>query len=181
MKRHRFFAGDGVIEKTFHKSPTLVHILELIFALIESETFGARRRATLNAKPVRVFVPFAPAGGTDIPFSSHMKRIMQRATSKLRALIKRGDFLELPSAYDPIIARLAESLDDLRAKPRQSRRPASLQLPAARRHGLRRLHRRHSSRRRAVSFHAQGACRNYYRIEREAVEKLYRKKGAKGS
>lgn len=35
---------------------------------------------------------------------------MQRATAKLRALIRRGDFLELPSAYDPITARLAESL-----------------------------------------------------------------------
>lgn len=35
---------------------------------------------------------------------------MQRATTKLRALITRGKFLELPSAYDPITARLAESL-----------------------------------------------------------------------
>jgi methylisocitrate lyase len=35
---------------------------------------------------------------------------MQRATTKLRALVKRGRFLELPSAYDPITARLAESL-----------------------------------------------------------------------
>ena len=35
---------------------------------------------------------------------------MQRATAKLRALITRGKFLELPSAYDPITARLAESL-----------------------------------------------------------------------
>ncbi|MBI4207766.1 MAG: isocitrate lyase/PEP mutase family protein [Betaproteobacteria bacterium] len=35
---------------------------------------------------------------------------MRRPTTKLRALVKRGKFLELPSAYDPIIARLAESL-----------------------------------------------------------------------
>ncbi|HYC46778.1 MAG TPA: isocitrate lyase/PEP mutase family protein [Burkholderiales bacterium] len=34
---------------------------------------------------------------------------MQRATTKLRALVKAGRFLELPSAYDPITARLAES------------------------------------------------------------------------
>lgn len=34
---------------------------------------------------------------------------MQRATTKLRALVKKGRFLELPSAYDPITARLAES------------------------------------------------------------------------
>jgi 2-methylisocitrate lyase-like PEP mutase family enzyme len=35
---------------------------------------------------------------------------MQRATTKLRALVKAGKFLELPSAYDPITARLAESV-----------------------------------------------------------------------
>ena len=35
---------------------------------------------------------------------------MQRATTKLRALVKKGRFLELPSAYDPITARLAESV-----------------------------------------------------------------------
>ena len=35
---------------------------------------------------------------------------MQRSTTRLRALVKRGKFLELPSAYDPLIARLAESL-----------------------------------------------------------------------
>lgn len=35
---------------------------------------------------------------------------MQRATTRLRALVKRGQFLELPSACDPITARLAESL-----------------------------------------------------------------------
>lgn len=35
---------------------------------------------------------------------------MQRATAKLRALVKAGKFLELPSAYDPITARLVESL-----------------------------------------------------------------------
>jgi 2-methylisocitrate lyase-like PEP mutase family enzyme len=35
---------------------------------------------------------------------------MQRATTKLRALVKAGKFLELPSAYDPITARLVESL-----------------------------------------------------------------------
>ena len=34
---------------------------------------------------------------------------VQRATTKLRALVKKGRFLELPSAYDPITARLAES------------------------------------------------------------------------
>jgi methylisocitrate lyase len=35
---------------------------------------------------------------------------MQRATTRLRALIRRGEFLELPSAYDPITARLAQSV-----------------------------------------------------------------------
>jgi 2-methylisocitrate lyase-like PEP mutase family enzyme len=35
---------------------------------------------------------------------------MQRATTRLRALVKAGKFLELPSAYDPITARLAESV-----------------------------------------------------------------------
>ena len=35
---------------------------------------------------------------------------MQRATTKLRALVKAGKFLELPSAHDPITARLAESI-----------------------------------------------------------------------
>lgn len=35
---------------------------------------------------------------------------MQRATRQLRALVKAGKFLELPSAYDPIVARLAESV-----------------------------------------------------------------------
>jgi 2-methylisocitrate lyase-like PEP mutase family enzyme len=35
---------------------------------------------------------------------------MQRATTKLRALVKGKKFLELPSAYDPITARLAESI-----------------------------------------------------------------------
>jgi methylisocitrate lyase len=35
---------------------------------------------------------------------------MQRATTKLRALVKAGKFLELPSAYDPVTARLAQSL-----------------------------------------------------------------------
>lgn len=35
---------------------------------------------------------------------------MQRSTTRLRALVKRGKFLELPSAYDPLVARLAESL-----------------------------------------------------------------------
>lgn len=35
---------------------------------------------------------------------------MQRATTKLRVLIRRGKFLDLPSAYDPITARLAENL-----------------------------------------------------------------------
>ena len=33
---------------------------------------------------------------------------MQRATTKLRALVRAGKFLELPSAYDPITARLAQ-------------------------------------------------------------------------
>jgi len=35
---------------------------------------------------------------------------MQRATSKLKALVKAGKFLELPSAYDAVTARLAQSL-----------------------------------------------------------------------
>ena len=35
---------------------------------------------------------------------------MQKATTKLRALVKARKFLELPSAYDPISARLAESV-----------------------------------------------------------------------
>jgi 2-methylisocitrate lyase-like PEP mutase family enzyme len=35
---------------------------------------------------------------------------MQRATRKLRALLRAGRFLELPSAYDPITARLVQSL-----------------------------------------------------------------------
>lgn len=35
---------------------------------------------------------------------------MQRATTKLRALVKAKKFLELPSAYDSITARLAESM-----------------------------------------------------------------------
>jgi methylisocitrate lyase len=35
---------------------------------------------------------------------------MQRATRKLRALLRAGSFLELPSAYDPITARLVQSL-----------------------------------------------------------------------
>ncbi|MCW5605766.1 MAG: isocitrate lyase/PEP mutase family protein [Burkholderiales bacterium] len=35
---------------------------------------------------------------------------MQSATAKLRALVARGKFLELPSAYDPVTARLAQSL-----------------------------------------------------------------------
>jgi 2-methylisocitrate lyase-like PEP mutase family enzyme len=35
---------------------------------------------------------------------------MQRATTRLRALVKAGKYLELPSAYDPIIGRLIESV-----------------------------------------------------------------------
>ncbi len=35
---------------------------------------------------------------------------MQRATSKLRALVKAGKFLELPAAHDPLTAKLAESV-----------------------------------------------------------------------
>ena len=35
---------------------------------------------------------------------------MQRPTARLRALVKSRRFLELPSAYDPITARLAESV-----------------------------------------------------------------------
>ena len=35
---------------------------------------------------------------------------MQRTTTKLRALVRAGKFLELPSAYDPITARLAEQV-----------------------------------------------------------------------
>lgn len=34
---------------------------------------------------------------------------MQRMTAQLRAMLKRGQFLELPATYDPITARLAES------------------------------------------------------------------------
>ena len=33
---------------------------------------------------------------------------MQRTTTRLRALITCGRFLELPSAYDPITARLED-------------------------------------------------------------------------
>jgi methylisocitrate lyase len=36
--------------------------------------------------------------------------MVQRPTTQLRALVKKGRFLELPSAYDPITARLAQSL-----------------------------------------------------------------------
>ena len=35
---------------------------------------------------------------------------MQRASSKLRALVKAGRFLELPSAHDAVTARIAESV-----------------------------------------------------------------------
>lgn len=35
---------------------------------------------------------------------------MQRATTRLRSLVKRGKFLELPAVYDPLAARIAESL-----------------------------------------------------------------------
>jgi len=35
---------------------------------------------------------------------------VQRTTTKLRALVRAGKFLELPSAYDPITARLAEQV-----------------------------------------------------------------------
>ena len=35
---------------------------------------------------------------------------MQKATTRLRALVRARKFLELPSAYDPITARLAESV-----------------------------------------------------------------------
>lgn len=35
---------------------------------------------------------------------------MPRATTQLRALVRKGRFLELPSAYDPITARLAQSV-----------------------------------------------------------------------
>ena len=31
---------------------------------------------------------------------------MQRVTTRLRALVRAGKFLELPSAYDPITARM---------------------------------------------------------------------------
>lgn len=33
---------------------------------------------------------------------------MQRAITRLRTLVERGDFLELPSAYDPLATRLAQ-------------------------------------------------------------------------
>ena len=35
---------------------------------------------------------------------------MPRATTRLRALVRKGAFLELPSAYDPVTARLAQSV-----------------------------------------------------------------------
>ena len=35
---------------------------------------------------------------------------MMKPTTQLRALVKKGRFLELPSAYDPITARLAQSV-----------------------------------------------------------------------
>jgi methylisocitrate lyase len=35
---------------------------------------------------------------------------MKRATTRLRALVRAGKFLDLPSAYDPITARLVQSL-----------------------------------------------------------------------
>jgi methylisocitrate lyase len=35
---------------------------------------------------------------------------VQRVTTRLRALVRAGKFLELPSAYDPITARLAEQV-----------------------------------------------------------------------
>jgi 2-methylisocitrate lyase-like PEP mutase family enzyme len=35
---------------------------------------------------------------------------MQRATSRLRALVKAGKFLELPAAHDPLTAKIAESV-----------------------------------------------------------------------
>lgn len=35
---------------------------------------------------------------------------MQRATTKLRALVNAGKFLELPAIHDPLTARLAESI-----------------------------------------------------------------------
>jgi 2-methylisocitrate lyase-like PEP mutase family enzyme len=35
---------------------------------------------------------------------------MKTATAKLRAMVKRGEFLELPSAYDPVTAKLAQSV-----------------------------------------------------------------------
>ena len=34
---------------------------------------------------------------------------MQRATTRLRAMIKRGQFLELPAAFDPLTARIIEN------------------------------------------------------------------------
>lgn len=34
---------------------------------------------------------------------------MPRMTTRLRAMVKRGEFLELPSVYDPITARIAQS------------------------------------------------------------------------
>ncbi len=34
----------------------------------------------------------------------------QHPTAQLRAIVKRGNFLELPAAFDPLTARLIESI-----------------------------------------------------------------------
>src|SRR3970040_273608 len=34
---------------------------------------------------------------------------MARMTARLRAMVRRGQFLELPATYDPVTARIAES------------------------------------------------------------------------
>ena len=33
---------------------------------------------------------------------------MSQMTTRLRAMVRRGQFLELPAVYDPITARIAE-------------------------------------------------------------------------
>ncbi len=35
---------------------------------------------------------------------------MARMTTRLRTMLRRGQFLELPATYDPITARIAESV-----------------------------------------------------------------------
>ena len=99
---------------------------------------------------------------------------MQRATANLRALIRRGNFLELPSAYDPITARLAESLgfktvynggfvtggSSCISEPLLTMSGGGFVVTRKQVEDLIGLE-------------------TYYRIERETVEKIFRKKGRK--